>query len=176
MKTKTHFPLKKHYKKQLCFVCLFIFLTNGSASVFLMSPGAQNRHVSRSQLCRDLVKIHRIPFYDEPVNDAVYNKIAQAGPSIIPCLVNRITDTTKMRDPRSEPTFSDFRVGDLAFFLLVQLKKVPFETMLPSEVQARLKTEGVYAYFRYVSRFKNRQILQKRVREWLWHNSLSPAG
>jgi hypothetical protein len=125
---------------------------------------SQNR-----QLCDNLKEIKRIPFSQEPVSDEAYNQVVRAGPAAIPCLVDSITDTTKMADPRSEPTFEDFRVGDLAFFLLVKLHHVPFEEMLPRGVQARLKDEGVYAYFRFVSSPRNRERLKEAVQRWIQH-------
>jgi hypothetical protein len=129
-----------------------------------------NNESHRDGFCNDLKKIRRIPFADEHVNDYFYNRIADAGPAAVPCLVDHITDTTKMHDPRSEPTFSEFRVGDLAFFLLVKLDKVPFDEMLPPQVRARLPDEGVYAYFKYVSSPQNRRELQDVVRTWIEHN------
>jgi hypothetical protein len=55
-----------------------------------------------------------------------------------------------------------FRVGDLAFFLLLRITGVPFEQMLPENVRAKVKEEGVYAYFRYTEVPANRAALQRR--------------
>jgi hypothetical protein len=67
-----------------------------------------NNESHRDGFCNDLKKIRRIPFADEHVNDYFYNRIADAGPAAVPCLVDHITDTTKMHDPRSEPIFLSF--------------------------------------------------------------------
>jgi hypothetical protein len=160
-------------RSPICLILVWALFVPAASFAHRNPVQAQFAH---EDLCRDLIKVHRIPFSDEPVEDKIYNKLAQAGPAVVPCLVNRISDTRKMRDPRSEPTFSDFRVGDLAFFILVKLHKVPFDTMLPPEVQGRLRDEGVYAYFKYVSNIQNRRALQKRVRDWIEVNSRHDLG
>jgi hypothetical protein len=71
-----------------------------------------------------------------------------------------------MKDPRSAPTYLDFRIGDLAFFLLVRITEIPFEEMLPNSVKSRIKDEGVYAYFEHVKRTDNRKALQARWKAW----------
>jgi hypothetical protein len=117
-------------------------------------------------VCRRLPEVKEIPFKGEHVNDEAYNEIVSQGKAAIPCLIEKITDTTRMKDPRSAPTYSDFRVGDLAFFLLVEITKTPFEQMLPDLAKSRMKNDGVYAYFEYVERPDNRKALQAKWKEW----------
>jgi hypothetical protein len=81
-----------------------------------------------------------------------------------------------MRDPRSEPTIADFRVGDLAFFLLLRITGVSFEQMLPEDVKAKVKEEGVYAYFRYTEVPANRAALQRRWKAWLKAQASQPKA
>ncbi len=80
--------------------------------------------------------------------------------------VSQLMTKTRMKDPRSAPTYPDFRVGDLAFFLLVDITKIPFEQMLPYSVKFKIKDEGVYAYFEYVEHLNNRKALQNKWRAW----------
>ncbi|MGE5049479.1 MAG: hypothetical protein ACM3PC_12960, partial [Deltaproteobacteria bacterium] len=82
-------------------------------------------------------------------------------------LIDQLTNRTRMADPRSEPAIGDFSVGDVAFFLLLRITRVPFEAPLPNRVKARLKDDGVYAYFRYAEAAKNRAALQRWWRSWL---------
>src|SRR5207248_2464427 len=88
--------------------------------VFYGSPwlSAQNQEVTTSgreasDLCKKLSSIRRMPFQNEHVDDRVYNQIMAKGRAIVPCLVEQLTNGTKMSDPRSEPTVADFRVGDV---------------------------------------------------------------
>lgn len=118
-------------------------------------------------LCDRLSEIKQLPFKGRPVDDELYNKIIGQGKAIVPCLIDKITDVTKMKDPRSAPTYPDFRVGDLAFFLLVRITGTPFEQTLPDSVKAKMKQEGVYAYFEYVEFPDNRRALQENWQAWL---------
>lgn len=123
-------------------------------------------------VCNRLSEIDRIPFKDERVDSEIYNGIMAEGRNSVPCLVHKLTDLTRMKDPRTAPTYSDFRVGDLAFILLARITGTPFEQMLPHQVQARMSDEGVYAYFRYVQRPANRKTLQQKWRVWLKENGV----
>lgn len=106
------------------------------SSCLLSAQRAWGAHSSEaSDLCMRLNSIRRIPFEHEAVNDELYNKIMVKGQDVVPCLIDQLTNETKMADPRSEPTVADFRVGDLAFFLLLRITNVPFEQMLPDSVR-----------------------------------------
>jgi hypothetical protein len=118
-------------------------------------------------LCKSLSEIKKLPFKGEAIDDEVYNKIIKQGDKIVPCLIEKITNTAKMRDPRTAPTYPNFKVGDLAFFLLLEVTKTPLEQMLPDAVKRQIKDEGIYAYFRYVERFGNRNTLQENWKAWL---------
>jgi hypothetical protein len=118
-------------------------------------------------LCERLSEIKKMPFKGEKIDDELYNEIVDRGKAIAPCLIDKITDMTRMKDPRSAPSYPDFRVGDLAFFLLVRITGTPFEQMLPDSVKARMKQEGVYAYFEYVEFPDNRRALQENWQAWL---------
>jgi hypothetical protein len=122
------------------------------------------------RLCARLSETKGWPAKNERINDDVYNGLIKQGKAALPCLVNRIADTTKMRDPRPDPLYLNFRVGDAAFFLAHQIANVPLEQMLPANVQTRWKEEGVYAYFRYVEKAANRKVLQNKWKIWLKEN------
>lgn len=109
-----------------------------------------------------------MPFKDERVDDAAYYSLIEAGESAIPCLIAKVTDTGKMRDPRQAPGYAgiETRVGDVAYFMLVRIAKIDFIEMLPAKVQGRYKTEGVYAYFEFVQKKRNRAWLQRKLNEW----------
>ena len=121
---------------------------------------------SATELCDRVAEIIHLPFKGEKIADDAYNSFLQAGKAAIPCLIERVIDTRKMRDPRQAPTYSDVRVGDVAYFVLVRLANIDFVEMLPSKVQEKYKTEGVYAYFDFARRKQNREWLRRKLREW----------
>ena len=108
----------------------------------------------------------------EKGEDAVYDAFMDAGYSVLPCLIDKVTDTTTMPDPRPEPGFPDveFRVGDIAYFLLTDITKLGFTELLPPAVTKEYKDDGVYAYFKFVRNPANRQMLQDKLHEWYQRN------
>ena len=131
-------------------------------------PGReQEARRSPEAVCDRLAEIKAVPFKREPVGDEVYNALMQQGGAAVPCLVARVTDTTKMDDPRLSPKYHDFRVGDMAHIMLARITGVAFEQFLPSEVKAEWQERGVYAYFEYVREEKNRAALQSAWQTWL---------
>jgi hypothetical protein len=117
-------------------------------------------------LCARVAEIKSMPFKDERIDDAAYNALENAGEVVLPCLIDRVADTTPMRDPRGIPGPTDTRVGDVAFFVLMDIAKLDFESMMPPEVKSVFKEEGVYAYHRFVGEKGNRQRFQSTLREW----------
>jgi len=117
-------------------------------------------------LCQRLPEMKTMPFKGEPIDDDVYNGLIALKEAAIPCLIEKITDTNRMNDPRQAPVYGDFRVGDAAFFILLRLTKVSFEEMLPTQVRSKLEDEGVYAYFEYIEKAENRKTLQTKWRAW----------
>jgi len=146
-------------------VLAVLIATRGVSSDVLRGSSDQAKPNAEA-VCRRLSHVKKLPFKGEPIDDEDYNKIISQGKAVVPCLINKITDVTKMKDPRSAPTYPNFRVGDLAFFLLVHITGTQFDQMLPDSVRARMKDEGVYAYFEYVQRPGNRRALQKRWKTW----------
>jgi hypothetical protein len=119
--------------------------------------------------CSHVAYIKAIPAKPElSVDDEHYNNLRSNSVEAEECLVELITDATPMTDPRDEPTrVRNFVVGDLAFFLLTDFDLVPFEQVLPEEVQALLPQLGVLAYFQWVNVPGNREVLQQNCRDWL---------
>src|SRR4030088_2576794 len=100
---------------------------------------------STAHLCNRVAEIKQLPIKDEAGVDAAYDALISAGDVIVPCLIEKITDTTRRRDPRC-PAFSDrVTVGDVAYFVLIDITKLGFVDLLPAKVQAEYKTEGAFA-------------------------------
>ena len=153
--------------KRFTFFLSALFILCGCPWLSAHSQKVAASGTEPSDLCKRLNSVRHMPFQNEHVDDQVYNEIMAKGSAMTPCLVEQLTNGTKMPDPRSEPTVEDFRVGDLAFFLLLRITGVPFEQMLPENVKAKVKEEGVYAYFRYTELPANRAALQRRWKAWL---------
>jgi hypothetical protein len=140
----------KRIKASLLIVLFFVAFQKASAQ----SP------------CDRISEIKILPFKGERVDDAAYNALLASGTSTIPCLISRITDTAKMPDPRQAPIYNDVRVGDVAYFMLIDIAKIDFVSMLPVRVQKAYESAGVYAYFEFVETSRNRVWLQRRLRDW----------
>ncbi len=143
----------KRILKAFC-IALFIVVASQQAD-------AQN-------LCDRVSEIKIMPFKGEHVDDAAYNAFIEAGASALPCLIAKVTDTRKMRDPRKAPGYAgiETRVGDVAYFTLTDITKIDFIEIFPAKVRERYKTEGVHAYFEFVQKKRNRVWLQRKLSEW----------
>lgn len=117
-------------------------------------------------LCNSISEIRALPFKGEKGEDPIYDALIAAGEAAIPCLIKRITDTTQMDDPRRAPKYQYTTVGDIAYFILIDITKLDFIELLPQEVQVKYKKEGVYAYFSFVEKMENRQKLQNELSKW----------
>jgi len=160
----------------LCIAALFVLSDCSSKSI----PAIENRNlqtvsssatpISLVNLCDDLPELKRLP-HDarQTVDDPVYNKYAAHKNDAIPCLIDKITDTTPMQDPGLSPAVvNDFCVGDAAVFTLLLLTGEEWrpDSMLSPEYAARWKSEGVFAYYRYVEDPANRKRIQSWWKEW----------
>jgi hypothetical protein len=92
----------------------------------------------------------------------------QKGREAVPCLIEKITDTTRMKDPRTAPKVPNFRVGDAAVFMLLYITRENWqpETMLSPEYAKYWETEGVYSYFAFVEKPQNRKKIQQWWKDW----------
>lgn len=131
-----------------------------------------------AELCDRLAEIKKLPYRDPSDTDAIYEALIAKGEQAYPCLVERITDSKKMPDPREAPVWQHYAVGDTAVFILVRsvsgdndsLEEKLLLEMLPKKYREEWKTNGVYAYFNYVSEHKNRKELQRWWKNWLNKN------
>lgn len=117
-------------------------------------------------LCNRVSEIKELPHYDESGVDEVFDELFKAGESVVPCLIEKITDTEIMSDPRCPHISDETRVGDVAYFVLVRIAKMKFDEFFPIEVREKYKTEGVYAYHEYIERKESRKQLQSKLRDW----------
>jgi|GEM_PF-5583442 len=129
---------------------------------------------SARKLCNRLSEMKHLPYKPEDeidIYDEVYDELIKAGDAVIPCLIDKITDTTEMQDPRGTKVLAGgFTVGDLAYFMFIGITKNEFTEFLPDKVKERFKTEGVYAFHAFTSYKKNRINLQKKLDDWYCEN------
>jgi hypothetical protein len=96
-----------------------------------------------------------------------------AGETIVPCLIDKIADTRPMRDPRCPPLSDQTTIGDVAYFVLIDITKLDFIELLPEKIQTKYKNEGAYAYHDYMARKGARRQLQLKVRKWWRQKQIS---
>lgn len=117
-------------------------------------------------LCDKLNEIKIIPFKGEHVDDEVYNQLLAKGDKSIKCLIEKSVDTTPMKDPRQAMPYEGFVVGDIAFFIFLDLTNTKLQDYLPGDVSDEYKSEGVYAYFKYVEKRSHRNDLKMKMAKW----------
>lgn len=105
----------------------------------------------------------RKPTVEPFVWDDVYDALINLGKYSVPCLVNSLSDTRWMPDPRMEPLLGAPVIGDVAYMVLTE-KGVP--DLLPSLAKKNPKDMGMDDYFLWPSRGDNRLRLQAAVRKW----------
>jgi hypothetical protein len=154
--------------RQVPLLALFLCLSAGSA----FSQSSKQSDIVR--LCKRVAEIKELPMKGYPGVDAAYDAIVGAGETVVPCLVEKITDTTPMRDPRCPPFSNRTTVGDVAYFVLTDITKLDFIELLPADIQRKYKTEGAYVYHDYIDRKGARGQLRSRVRQW-WRQQHRPA-
>ncbi|MEZ5344306.1 MAG: hypothetical protein R2681_02010 [Pyrinomonadaceae bacterium] len=141
-------------------------LTNNSSPTVNPTKAVKTtvQNESVTALCNRLHEIKKLPYRDPNDTDPIYESLVANEKESVLCLVNKITDETSMADPREAPPWQNYKVGDTAVFILNRIvgkgnNLLP--EMLPPKFQQEWKTNGVYAYFNYVSESKNRKQLQK---------------
>jgi hypothetical protein len=134
--------------------------------------------LTSSELCERLGQIEVLPNRVPTITDPIYESLLVKGNDAIPCLVEKIGNETLIKDPRySVPTWHRFAVGDTAVIILLDIAsnddsdwvKLMLE-MLPPKAEKEWETNGIYAYFNYVSEPKNRKELQLWWKNWLSRN------
>jgi hypothetical protein len=118
--------------------------------------------------CLELPKIEQFPDrYGGVMSDPAYLRIKRAGVAALPCLVDEIGNVATMEPADAKRPVFEVAVGDMAFFLLVDLGYVDFLQVLPPDVQAATQTRGVFAYFDWIGGPGHRAQLQQRIRAQL---------
>lgn len=138
---------------------------------------AEILNAKASELCNKLGQIKRMSHKDPAETDPVYEALMAKGDEAFPCLIEKISDATPMKDPRQAPVWQHYAIGDTAVFILVRsinadgIKRGELlKEMLPQKYRKEWETNGVYAYFNYVSEPVNRKALQSWWKRWIREN------
>lgn len=145
-------------------------LNKNSVKSEVSNDNASRSMADVNSLCSRLNELKRMPYKDKVAGDPIYDGLKEKGREAIPCLVEKITDVTLMDDPREAPHIHDFRVGDAAVFMLHRITEEPIEKILPDDVREQWETRGIYAYFTYVEKRRNREKIQLWWKDWMKEN------
>jgi hypothetical protein len=58
--------------------------------------------------------------------DPVYDELRKMDEQVVPCLIQETTDTVEMDDPREAPTVGKVKVGDVAFWVVLDITRLPY--------------------------------------------------
>lgn len=148
----------KIFKFWILFIALFL--------QFNLPLAYANGTESSDFFCQKIHELKKMPHKKGVhVKDPIYNGLMKMGEKAVPCLIDKLMDTTPMPHPGHVPT-TKVTVGDIAFFMLTDITERPVVESLPPAIRKTYKTEGIYAYFDYVRNNNNRLDLQKNWREW----------
>ncbi len=135
---------------------------------------------SPEQLCAKLKDIKTLPTFEPTPTDPIYEALVLKDDTAIPCLIENIADRREVPDPRySVPVWQHFAVGDTALFTLLDIlskddghdwERRLLES-LPEKSRQEWDSNGIYAYFNYVSEPKNRKDLQRWWKNWIKQNN-----
>lgn len=114
--------------------------------------------------CPAVESVKTIPFKDGTGYDDVYERLIHDD-ACEPLLIRALGDTRTMKDPRQAPVDPRFAVSDAAVFIFLRRHQIRVEAILPVEVANRLKDQGIFAYFDFVSTSEGRQFVITRVKE-----------
>lgn len=145
----------------VCLVLIIVCVTSSNSQSGVTPKEAK-------ALCETVKAINELPRdWGEKGVDKTYDAIVDAGEKVVPCLIDQITDLTVMKDPRCPTISTATTIGDVSYFILVDLMEIEFTLLLPEDVVTDFKTNGVYAYHNYIDRNGSRKELQTKLRE-LW--------
>lgn len=162
--------------KRLFFLCVLSLTLVTWASAQKPSAPTQNISQQVQELCRRVKDIRVLPLkaggreIDYSSVDPVYDELRKMDEQVVPCLIQKIADTAEMDDSREAPTVGKVKVGDVAFWVVLDITQLPYDDMFPPAVRKRFAKEGVYAYFHLVKSLKRRRELQQNVLAWYSRN------
>lgn len=139
-------------------------------SIYFFNSKALSQMSVDQAPCAIIINIKSIPYKPGDANKAdpmykEYFELVNQGENAIPCLIENISNTNEMKDPRC-PSVGMIAVGDIAYFVLYRIGKFDFTEMFSPEIQKAYKTDGIYGYLALIDENGNRAKLQTKLKEW----------
>jgi hypothetical protein len=152
---------------------VLLIISLASSSVAYAGSRATEETIAARRLCSRVADIKRLPFRRDEVNveafkqlDPVYGELRMMGDAVAPCLIAEVTNRARMKDPRQAPIYKPVLVGDVAFWVFLDITGMQLETALPQDIRKKFKNQGIYAYFDWIRRSGNREKLQANLSKW----------
>lgn len=117
-------------------------------------------------LCQLVRDIRELPQKPEFSSDPAYDRLLRSNGAANACLIRLISNEEIIPDPRECGPFrqTDFRLGDLAFFLLWDFNAtLDPDRLLPAAAAQDYRERGIAAYFDWIKRPGRRAELQRHV-------------
>jgi hypothetical protein len=117
-------------------------------------------------LCRLVRDIRELPHKPEFSSDPAYDRLLRSNGAANACLIKLISNEEIIPDPRECGPFrqDDFRLGDLAFFLLWDFNAtLELDRLLPAAAAQDYRERGIVAYFDWIKGPGRRTELQRHV-------------
>ena len=109
---------------------------------FTVNSFAQSNISSKdaARLCKDVNKIKEFPRdWGQRGVDTTYDSIIDGGEAVVPCLIDNITNTKVMRDPRCPTISTATTIGDVSYYVPVDMLKLSFTEFLPEDIEKTTK-------------------------------------
>jgi hypothetical protein len=133
-----------------------------------VSRTANERVQHPQKLCDRISEIKMFPWYPvERGQDPVFDEIVRANDEVVPCLIEKVTDTTPMPDFTNDDVSKHHKilVGDIAVGLLQNITHVDLHPMIPDSFR-HAEDSGDAAYYAYVKKLEYRKELQEKLWDW----------
>lgn len=117
-------------------------------------------------LCQLVREIRTLPHKPEFSSDAAYDRLRRSNGAANACLIQLISNEEIIPDPRECGPYrqAEFRLGDLAFFLLWDFNQtLDLDRLLPAAAAQDYRDRGIVAYFDWIEAPGRRAELQRHV-------------
>lgn len=143
-------------------------ISAASLLCLLFSYGCSNLNAESDLKCERLIsEVTIIPFRSGSEVAGKYNYFIQNSEDdfLKSCLLESVTNTNSMPDPRESMPLKEVATGDVAVFLLVRMYNLRYQDILPRESAEKWQDQGIFAYFESVETLDGRMQIQNNIRE-----------
>ena len=95
-------------------------------SVRSESSSAKASQQNLARLCNRIAEIKIVPLKGDRGEDRVFDEFMDAGDAVVPCLITKVVDATKVQGCPICPGYAGIkqRIGDVAFFVLLSPERI----------------------------------------------------